>query len=510
MASSRPARRSPAQKRSRSPATSARWASTSSRPASPSAAPATSRPSRPSPRRSPTRRRSSAAWPACVPADIDAAGKAIQATKNRRVHVFCATSKIHREHKLKKGKKDIIDLAVRSIGHALTYADDVEFSPEDASRTEYEFIRDITAAAIEAGATTINLPDTVGYSYPAEYAAVFHQLIEELPEIREKDVVLSTHCHNDLGMAVANTLAAVEAGARQVEVTVNGIGERAGNAALEEIVMALRTRGDHYDGLTTNIDATRLFPASRMVSTLTGLAVQRNKAIVGQNAFAHEAGIHQDGVLKHRETYEIMNPADVGIGGNQLVLGKHSGRHAFRERVAALGYSLGDEQMQSAFEAFKRLADKKKEVYDEDVEAIIDDMLEAGDAAPRRWRLEGLQVTAGGDQVTPTATVKLVDPDGELRTDAAIGDGPVDAIYSAVQRIVGGNFTLADWRIRAVTGGKDALGEVNLELSDDTGARAGGRGLGTDVLNASALAYVSAVNRLTVAPQRKPRPQGGV
>ena len=439
----------------------------------------------------------------CVPLDIDRAGEAIKNANKPRIHVFCATSKIHREHKLKKGKEDILELAVRSIKHALAYAGDVEFSPEDASRTEYEFVRDITAAAIEAGATTINLPDTVGYSFPQEYAAVFRRLIEDLPIIAEKGIVLSTHCHDDLGMAVANTLAAVEAGARQVEVTVNGIGERAGNASLEEVVMALRTRRDHY-GVETNVDTTKLFPASRMVSTFTGLAVQRNKAIVGQNAFAHEAGIHQDGVLKHRQTYEIMDPADVGIIGNQLVLGKHSGRHAFRDRVLAMGYTLDDALIQASFERFKRVADRKKEVFDEDIEAIIDDILESetGD----RWELAGLQVVAGSDTLTPTATVTLVSPEGTRTTDAATGDGPVDAIYSAIVRIVGGEFVLHDYRIRAVTGGKDAQGEVRVEIGpryEEAPDRAAGRGLSTDILEASALAYVAALNRLANPNRRR-------
>ena len=444
----------------------------------------------------------------CVPADIDRAGEAVKGAKFPRVHVFCATSKIHREHKLKKGKADIVELAVRSIKQALQHTPDVEFSPEDASRTEFEFIKEITAAAIEAGATTINLPDTVGYSYPHEYAEVFRRVIEELPEIREKGIVLSTHCHNDLGMAVANTLAAVEVGARQIECTVNGIGERAGNASLEEIVMALRTRGDHYN-LRTGVESTKLYPASRMVSAFTGLSVQRNKAIVGQNAFAHEAGIHQDGVLKHRETYEIMNPADVGISSNQLVLGKHSGRAAFRDRAVTLGFSLDEAQTEKAFDRFKKLADKKKEIYDEDLEAIIDDLLDKGDAAGK-WELCGLQVVAGSDTLTPTATVTLKNPDGELVKDANIGDGPVDAIYSTVMRIVGSSYSLHDYRIRAISQGKDALGEVNLEIGDDAGNRATGRGLSTDILEASALAYVAAVNRVRNPQRRQVTQHSGV
>src|SRR4051812_6165085 len=335
-----------------------------------------------------------------TPKDVERAGEAVKGAAKSRVHVFCATSKIHRDHKLKKGKEDIIRISVESIKQALQYTSDVEFSPEDASRTEMEFLEEITQAAIEAGATTINLPDTVGYATPKSYGEIFSHLIKKLPIIRERNIILSSHCHNDLGLAVANSLAAVEGGARQVECTINGIGERAGNAALEEIVMALRTRGDFYK-IGTRIDSTKIHPASRMVSTLTGLMVQRNKAIVGENAFAHEAGIHQDGVLKHRETYEIMDPATVGIPTNSLVLGKHSGRHAFRERVIELGYTLSDEQIESAFVKFKALADKKKEVFGEGLEALIGDQLELGAGL---WELAGLEVMTGTNS-TPTATV---------------------------------------------------------------------------------------------------------
>src|SRR5207237_3517837 len=299
-----------------------------------------------------------------------------------------------------------------------------------ASRTEMEFLEEITAAAIETGATTINLPDTVGYATPRGYGEIFSHLIRKLPVIREKHIVLSSHCHNDLGLAVANSLAAVENGARQIECMINGIGERAGNAAMEEIVMALRVRQDHYK-IGTRIDATKIFPASRMVSTMTGLAVQRNKAIVGQNAFAHEAGIHQDGMLKYRETYEIMNPADVGIPQSSLVLGKHSGRHAFRDRIVQLGYALSDEHLQAAFLKFKALADKKKEVFDEDIEALVDEQLELGQGM---WELVGVQVTTGSNTI-PTATVTLKESSGETLQDASVGDGPVDAIYSAIARL---------------------------------------------------------------------------
>ncbi|MDB5174192.1 MAG: leuA, partial [Phycisphaerales bacterium] len=395
----------------------------------------------------------------CTPKDIDRAGEAVRHAAKSRIHVFCATSKIHRDHKLRKGKEEIIQISVNSIRQARQYTDDVEFSPEDASRTELEFLEEITHAAIEAGATTINLPDTVGYATPKAYGEIFAHLIRKLPMIRERGIVLSAHCHDDLGMAVANSLSAVESGARQVECTINGIGERAGNAALEEVVMALRTRSDYYK-IASRIDSTRIYPASRMVSSLTGLAVQRNKAIVGENAFAHEAGIHQDGVLKYRETYEIMDPATVGIPKGTLVLGKHSGRHAFRDRVTQLGYTLTDEQLEHTFIKFKALADKKKEVFDEDIEALVDEQLEV---ATGLWELAGLQVTSGSNTI-PTATVTLRDSTGQTVQDASIGDGPVDAIYSAIQRLTGVQATLLDYRIRAVSKGKDAQGEVQIEL----------------------------------------------
>jgi 2-isopropylmalate synthase len=425
-----------------------------------------------------------------TPGDIARAGEAIKPARHGRIHIFCATSKIHRDHKLKKGKEEIIRISVASIKQAMEYTKDIEFSPEDASRTEIEFLEEITQAAAEVGATTINLPDTVGYATPKGYGEIFSHLLAKLPILREKKIVLSSHCHNDLGLAVANSLAAVEGGARQVECTINGIGERAGNASLEEIVMALRTRHDYYK-LKTNIDTTRIYPASRMVSSLTGLMVQKNKAIVGENAFAHEAGIHQDGVLKFRETYEIMDPATVGIAKTSLVLGKHSGRHAFRDRIVFLGYKLTDEQIESAFVKFKSLADKKKEVFDEDIEALVDDQLEL---AVGLWQLESLQVTAGRNTV-PTATVTLRDSAGQIVQDASIGDGPVDAIYSAIGRLTGIKLALTDYRIRSVTRGKEALGEANVEV-EHNGRKIRGRGLSTDVLEASALAYLAAINRL--------------
>jgi len=426
----------------------------------------------------------------CIPADIDRAGEAVKGAKYPRIHVFCATSKIHRDHKLRKGKEDIIRISVESIKQALQYTKDIEFSPEDASRTELEFLEEITQAAIEAGATTINLPDTVGYATPKSYGEVFAHLIRKLPIIREKGIILSSHCHDDLGMAVANSLSAVENGARQVECTINGIGERAGNASLEEIVMAMKVRQDHYK-IGTRIDTTKICPTSRMVSTLTGLTVQRNKAIVGENAFAHEAGIHQDGVLKFRETYEIMDPASVGLAKSSLVLGKHSGRHAFKERVVQLGYNLTEEQSEKAFAKFKALADKKKEVFDEDIEALVDDQLEL---IHQLWQLAGMQVIAGSTAI-PTATVSLQESGGRVIQDASIGDGPVDAIFSAIQRLTGVRVNLTDFRIRAISKGKEALGEVQIEL-EHSGRKIRGRGLSTDILEASALAYLAAINRM--------------
>jgi 2-isopropylmalate synthase len=439
----------------------------------------------------------------CTPKDIERAGEAVKRAKRPRIHVFCATSKIHRDHKLRKGKEEIIRISVESIKQALAYTGDVEFSPEDASRTELDFLEEITQAAIEAGATTINLPDTVGYATPKSYGEIFSYLINKLPSIRQKDITLSSHCHDDLGMAVANSLAAVEGGARQVECTINGIGERAGNASLEEIVMALKVRADHYQ-ISTKIDATKIYSTSRMVSHLTGLTVQRNKAIVGENAFAHEAGIHQDGMLKYRETYEIMDPSTVGIPKSSLVLGKHSGRHAFKDRVNQLGYTLTDEQLEAAFAKFKALADKKKEVFDEDIEALVDEQL---NLAHGLFELAGLQVNSGSItlptvETIATATVTLKDANGEVRQGISVGDGPVDAIYSAIQKLTQIEASLTDYRIRAVTKGKEAMGEVQIEL-EHAGGKIRGRGLSTDILEASALAYLAAINRLRSLSNRE-------
>lgn len=427
----------------------------------------------------------------CVPRDIDRAGEALEGANNPRIHVFCATSKIHREHKLKKAFEQIVTLSVESVKRARQFVEDVEFSPEDGSRTELNYLVDITGAVIEAGATTINIPDTVGYAVPEEYGHIFSYVRQQLPIIDQQGIHLSSHCHNDLGLAVANSIAAVMGGATQVECTINGIGERAGNASLEEFVMALRTRADYYSAYRTNIDATRIYPASRMVSNLTGLQVQRNKAIVGENAFAHEAGIHQDGMLKHRDTYEIMDPRDIGVPESKLVLGKHSGRHALSERIIALGYTIDEPVLERVYDQFKELADRKKDVYDEDIEAILDQELERGRSL---WELVKFHVTAGTDE-TSVAMVKLRDSSGEVRMQAAYGDGPIDACYTAIQLITGVTVSLEDYRTRSITLGKDAQGEVTVRINHH-GRQVRGRGLSTDVIEAAVRAYLSAINRI--------------
>ncbi|MFW6060117.1 MAG: 2-isopropylmalate synthase [Phycisphaeraceae bacterium] len=434
----------------------------------------------------------------CVPADIDRAGEALKGAHHPRIHVFCATSKIHLEHKLRKPFEKIKEIAGQCVAHAREYVEDVEFSPEDGSRTELNQLVEITAVAVEHGATTINIPDTVGYAVPEEYGRIFSYVREQLPEIDKKGIILSAHCHNDLGLAVANSLAAVQHGAKQVECTINGIGERAGNAALEEIVMALHTRRDYFEKFTTGINTRRIYPTSRMVAHLTGLDVQRNKAVVGENAFAHEAGIHQDGMLKNRSTYEIMDPSDIGVPESKLVLGKHSGHHALKQRIRDLGYTIDEQTLNKVYDEFKTLADKKKDVYDEDIEAILDQQLETERAL---WELVSLQVTSGSG-VTATATVALRDSAGTERMDAATGDGPIDAVYSAIQRITGVSVTLEDYQTRAVTGGKEAQGEARVHVRhNDRTVR--GRGLSTDVIEAAAKAYLSAINRIRTQEARE-------
>jgi 2-isopropylmalate synthase len=432
----------------------------------------------------------------CNDRDIERAGEAVRHAQRPRIHVFLATSAIHREHKLRMSKTQIIERAVHGVRLAKSFCSDIEFSPEDAARTELDFLCEVVEAAIEAGATTVNIPDTVGYATPRQYGQVIATLRQRVKNIGQ--AVISTHCHDDLGLAVANSLAGVEAGARQVECTINGIGERAGNAALEEIVMALKVREDYF-GLHTNIKTERLYPTSRLLTALTGLAVQRNKAIVGRNAFAHESGIHQDGMLKEKSTYEIMRPEAVGVPKTDLVLGKHSGRHALRDRVGELGFQLGEDQLNQLFDDFKALADKKKEVYDEDIVVLIEQRM---DDVPAQWQLVGLH-TCAGLNVLPTATVQIKRPDGEIVQDAAIGTGPVDAIFKAVERVTGVRANLREFVVRSVSQGKDAQGEVTLELEVEAEDRSyRGRAASTDIVEASALAYVNAVNAIATRAQR--------
>ncbi len=433
-----------------------------------------------------------------VDKDIDSAGEALAKAARPRIHVFCATSSIHRKYKLKRAKEEIVRMSVEAIRRAKQYTDDIEFSPEDASRTEPEFLVEIVTAVIDAGATTVNIPDTVGYAMPEQFGGLIAHLRENVPNIDR--AVISVHCHNDLGLAVANSLAAVRVGAGQVECTINGLGERAGNAAMEEVVMAVKTRQDFFD-VETGIDTRKIYPASHLVSGITGMHVQRNKAVVGDNAFAHEAGIHQHGMLSHRETYEIMSPDDIGVPASRLVLGKHSGRHALNERVEALGYTLTEEQLNEVFEKFKVLADKKKDIFDADIEGLIDQQIAA---TAEVWHLEGLQTMAGSTAI-PTATVTL-SKEGEIFTDAATGDGPIDAAYDAIGRITGVRLPLTDYALRALTSGKDAQGEVTIEVEHE-GRKMRARGLSTDIVEASARAYVNAVNRvLTVANGRQDIP----
>jgi 2-isopropylmalate synthase len=433
----------------------------------------------------------------CNKADIERAGEAIKPAKKGRIHVFLATSAIHREFKLNMAKEEILKRSVDGVTLARHYTDDIEFSPEDASRTEPEFLAQVIEAVIKAGATTVNIPDTVGYATPDEFGELFRYLFSTVPNIDK--AIISVHCHNDLGLAVANSLAAVKAGARQIECTINGIGERAGNCSLEEVVMALKTRHDHW-GLDTSIQTKRLYPTSRLVANTTGIHVQRNKAIVGQNAFAHEAGIHQDGMLKNRITYEIMHPEDVGLPRTELVLGKHSGRHALRQRVLDMGYSINESELDIVFEEFKRLCDKKKEIFDADIEALIEKRLHSGANA---WELVTLH-TAAGSACIPSATVTLKRSDGESFMKAEFGDGPVDAIFRAMESITGyRGVRLTDYQVRSVTGGKDAQGEVYVEIKHE-GKVYRARSVSTDIVEASAIAFLNALNRIAAGQNQRP------
>jgi len=420
--------------------------------------------------------------------DIDATREALKFAKRKRIHVFLATSQIHREHKLKKGKSEILSLAKRCIKYASKYFDDIQFSPEDASRTEPEFLVQMIRAAIDAGATTINIPDTVGYTIPSEFGKLISHLILNVPVLGNK-ITLAVHCHDDLGLATANSLVAVANGANQVECTVNGIGERAGNASLEEIAMAIDTRKDVFN-CHTSLKLDEIAKSSRMVSALTGILVQPNKAIVGRNAFSHEAGIHQDGILKKRQTYEILDPKRIGFAGSQLVLGKHSGRHAFKERLKKLGYDLNALEIDKAFTRFKIVADKKKNVYDEDVEALLEDELSR---VPETWVLDHLAVNIATGK-DPVATVRLAKKNKKHEATMK-GDGPVDACYKAIEKITKMKVELKDYSIHAVTRGKDALGEVSVK-AHHKGREVSGRAASTDVIQASVKAYMKAINKL--------------
>jgi 2-isopropylmalate synthase len=424
----------------------------------------------------------------CNPGDIEKAFAAVQGAARHRIHVFVATSAIHREHKLRMAKEEIIKSAVGAIKMAREVCDDVEFSPEDASRTELSYLAEVVAAAIEAGATTVNIPDTVGYTVPSEFDKLFRYLKENVAGI--DDITLSVHCHDDLGMAVANSLAAVSAGARQIECTVNGIGERAGNCSLEEVVMALKTRAEFFQ-LQTGVDSRRLYPTSRLVSSITGMHVPRNKAIVGENAFAHEAGIHQHGMLQHRSTYEIMRPEDVGLANSSLILGKHSGRHAFRDRVRQLGFAIDDFELNRAFQEFKKLADKKKDVYDGDLEAIIMNV-DGGSTGP--WTLQKLSVQTESD-MPAKASVELLGPDTEIVAASAVGDGPVAAAFAALESITKIEVTLSKFDLHSASVGEDAQGEVSITVEyDDESYR--GNGASVDIVEASARACLEVMNRI--------------
>ena len=427
-------------------------------------------------------------------ADIRRAGEAVRPAASSRIHTFIATSPIHMEKKLRMSPDEVVAQAVRAIGWARQYTDDVEFSAEDAGRSEIDFLCRIFEEVIKAGATTINVPDTVGYNVPEQFAATIRSLIERVPN--SDKVVWSVHCHNDLGLAVANSLAAVRAGARQVECTINGLGERAGNASLEEIVMAVRTRRDVYQ-CDTRIDTTHIVPASKLVSGITGFAVQPNKAIVGANAFAHESGIHQDGVLKHRETYEIMRAEDVGWTANKLVMGKHSGRNAFRSRLQELGVVIeSEEQLNSAFARFKALADKKHEIFDEDLQALMND----DSSEPKEhYRLLSSSFHSETGEL-PCARVTLA-VDGREQNVESSGSGPVDAAFKAIESIADSRAELLLYSVNAITTGTDAQGEVTVRLARD-GKVVNGQGADTDIIVASAKAYLNALNKLEAGTER--------
>lgn len=421
-------------------------------------------------------------------ADIDRAWEALQGAKTPVIHTFIATSDIHLEKKLKKTREQVLEIATAAVKRAKGYTEHVEFSAEDAARADIDYLCRVVEAVIDAGATVVNIPDTVGYAIPHEFGAMIATLFERVSNIDK--AIISVHCHNDLGLAVANSIAAVRAGAGQVECTINGIGERAGNAALEEVVMAINTRSDLLN-VKTNINTKEIYRASRLVSDVTGLAVQVNKAIVGANAFAHEAGIHQHGVMQDRRTYEIMDAQSVGLSESKLVLGKHSGRHAFEDRLKTLGYHLTKAEFERAFERFKETADKKKEIFDEDLEAIVADEVHT---VPSKYELSYMNVMTSLDGI-PTATIRLKTDGGDI-VEAGIGVGSVDAVYKTIDKMVDAKYRLVDFLVKSVTGGTDALGEVTVKIEAKNGEVYTGRGASLDIVEASAKAYLNAVNKL--------------
>ena len=432
----------------------------------------------------------------CVKGDIEACAEAVKPAKRPRIHVFIATSEIHLAHKLHMTQDQVLARAVESVKLARKYADSVEFSAEDSTRTDIHYLARIVEAVIEAGATTVNLPDTTGFAIPWEYGDMFRKIFEMVPNVHK--TVMSTHCQDDLGLSVANSLAAVQAGVRQVECTINGLGERAGNTSLEEVVMALKTRQSLF-GVTTGIKTKEIAKASRLVSSLTGVMVPPNKAIVGANAFAHSSGIHQDGILKFRQTYEIMNPEDVGVEESTLLLTSRSGRHALENRLKHLGYKLSKKQLDDMFVRFKALADKKRYVFDDDLFTLVEE--EEVAEVKEDFTLESLQA-AGGSGIIPTATVRIRTAKGDVVQETASGDGPVDAATKAIDKVVGLKPKLADYVLRAVTSGKDAQGEVTVRL-EEGGLVMLGRGASTDIIEASAKAYLNAINKLSLAKRRR-------
>ena len=421
--------------------------------------------------------------------DIDRAWEAVKGAASPRIHTFIATSDLHMKYKLRMSEEEVLKQAVEMVKYASKYCSDVEFSAEDATRSNPQFLYQVLEGVIDAGAKVVNIPDTVGYTTPEEFTNLIKGIKENVPNIDK--AVIAVHCHNDLGLGVANSLAAAKAGAGQIECALNGIGERAGNAALEEIVMNLNTRKDYYN-MTCNVDTTQIYNSSKLLSSITGIAVQPNKAIVGANAFAHESGIHQHGVLANKETYEIMTPASIGLAENTMVLGKHSGKHAFIDRLKSLGYTLDDKTIEEAFENFKDLADKKKVVTDKDIEALV---YRKNIYIPKMYTFNRFVINAG-NSITTTSAVRLMKEDGEMiEAITSSVDGPIDASYKAIDQLVGMDFELEDFLINAVTGGTDALGEVNVKIKKD-GAVYNGHGVSTDIVEASILAYIGAINNM--------------